>query len=485
MNLRQKLFLSAVVIANALLITIPSNISDLVAHDRPVIWGRYSRTHFGWIVGVVMISIIGLYIDQARTQEVYRKRWFKVIASLIVAIPTLFLADLALRMVVTPTYIYDDLAFHRPPNQSWTYDFVDEPASGWAAQAPDGHPPVSCTLNSDERGYRNVDLKKSYDVITLGDSFTEGSNVSNEDVWVSRFAAATGKNVYNLGMTGYGPVHYLASLNQHGLSLAGEHVVCMIYEGNDFRTAERELGPENPSLWDRVSQYADRSPIRMTIDRVIQTTLASDVSKPDPKLVELFSWLPLMVPEGAGAHPYAFGPKALFEHSQSADIFELSSEWERARGYLDEIKSACEAKCVKLTVAFAPTKAHVVLPLVRGRLPIDKLQELAGMRSDWIPTADVFEKQLFGNLNARETVVRGWCASNDVPFVSTTEALRQAVADGVHAYFTYDHHWTPAGHRVVADLIAAAFGPSKNGATNDDDSMAVDSDAVSALTGEK
>ncbi len=485
MNLRQKFFLSAVVIANGLLIAIPSNVSHLVAHDRTVILGRYSQTHFGWILGVVILSIVGLYIDQAKTRETYRRRWFRVVALLMVALPTLLLADFALRRIVTPTYVYDDLAFHRPPNRTWTYEFSDVPTSGWAAKAPPGHQPVSCTLTADERGYRNVDVQSSYEVVTLGDSFTEGSNVSNDNVWTTLFARTTGKRVYNLGMTGYGPVHYLASLRQHGLSLGSEHVICMIYEGNDFRTAERELGPEHPSIWERLSQYADRSPIRMTLDRVIQGWPGGATRPPDPELVELFSWLPLMVPEGAGSHPYAFGPKALLEHSQSADLFEIGPTWLRAKGYLDEIRAACDAKGLELTMAFAPTKAHVVLPLVRGRLPIEKMQQIAGMRSDWVPAADVFERMLFENLDARERVVRSWCASNDVAFVSTTEALRDAVADGVHAYFAYDHHWTPAGHRVVAEVIAGAFVEADDGASLEDAESGVAPESVSALTGGK
>ncbi len=484
MNVRQKLFLTAVVIANGLLIGFSSNISDLVAHDRPVILGRYSRTHFGWIVGVLIISIIGLYVDQARTPQVYRKRWFRVIASMIVLTPTLLLADFALRQVVTPMYIYDDLAFHRPPDRSWTYEFHDLPASGWATHAPEGYSPISCTLDSDARGYRNSAPKASYDIVTLGDSFTEGSNVSNDEVWTTLFAERTDKSLYNLGMTGYGPVHYLASLEQHGLSLATEHVICMIYEGNDFRTAERELGPENPSLWERVSVYADRSPIRLMLDRLIQGTLASTQVEPDPKLVEMFSWLPLMVPEGPQSNPYAFGPKALFEHSQSADLFEMDPTWARACGYLDRIKSVCDDTNLKLTIAFAPTKAHVVLPLVRGRLPIEKLQEIAGLRTEWVPAADVFEKQLFDNLDARESVVRAWCASNDVPFISTTTVLRDAVANGTHAYFTYDHHWTPEGHRVVADHVAVNF-VAEEETSSASDTGEMDAHDAAAITGQQ
>jgi quinol-cytochrome oxidoreductase complex cytochrome b subunit len=89
-NLRQKIFLGIVVVANATAWIMQSDVAKLVARDRPVLLGRYSRSHFTAILVIFLISVIGLYIDQARTRETYKRRWFQVIATLLFLIPGFF-----------------------------------------------------------------------------------------------------------------------------------------------------------------------------------------------------------------------------------------------------------------------------------------------------------------------------------------------------------------------------------------------------------
>ncbi len=34
-----------------------------------------------------------------------------------------------------------------------------------------------------------------------------------------------------------------------------------------------------------------------------------------------------------------------------------------------------------------------------------------------------------------------------------TKALRAAAVSGTQVYFTYDQHWTPEGHEIVAEAV--------------------------------
>ena len=45
------------------------------------------------------------------------------------------------------------------------------------------------------------------------------------------------------------------------------------------------------------------------------------------------------------------------------------------------------------------------------------------------------------------------CAELDIPFVDATPRLRSSAESGVLVYSPFDTHLSPAGHRVVADLI--------------------------------
>ena len=48
----QRISLGVVGFVNAVLWAIPSNVVEQIARDRQTMMGRYSRTHFVWIVGV-------------------------------------------------------------------------------------------------------------------------------------------------------------------------------------------------------------------------------------------------------------------------------------------------------------------------------------------------------------------------------------------------------------------------------------------------
>ncbi len=56
----------------------------------------------------------------------------------------------------------------------------------------------------DSNGFRNSSVKSSYDIITLGDSHTEGGFTS----WPVQLAEKTGLHVYNMGIRGYGAPQY-------------------------------------------------------------------------------------------------------------------------------------------------------------------------------------------------------------------------------------------------------------------------------------
>ena len=125
-----------------------------------------------------------------------------------------------------------------------------------------------------------------------------------------------------------------------------------------------------------------------------------------------------------------------------------------AEGFLEGLRKLCDRIGARLTIVYAPTKPHVVMPLVYDKLPADKLRAFTAMKAkSTLPPADEFKRSLFDDLDVKEAVTQQWCKSNGVGFISLTAPLRDAVRKGQQVFYTYDEHWSPTGHEVVADVV--------------------------------
>lgn len=96
---------------------------------------------------------------------------------------------------------------------------------------------------SDRYGFNNPDSiyeGKDMDVVLLGDSFTHGSCVPQEQNIAGSIRAIKGLNVANLGCGGNGPMSALAAWEEYGKHLKPRYVVWNYFEGNDIGDIEWE-----------------------------------------------------------------------------------------------------------------------------------------------------------------------------------------------------------------------------------------------------
>ncbi len=453
----QRIWLALLLLVNVVLWVVPSDVVELIARDRHTLLGRYSRTHFFWIIAMAIVFLVNLYTDLA-VGAVRRRRQFQVFAVLLTGIPSVGMLDFVLRnpQRAHSHYVRDHVAYRRPANVTFSVDTVDEPeASRTYPSAPPGYPTVTCTYRTDRRGYRNQTDLQAYDVVALGDSFAEGSRVSDDHAWPVRLAKRSGLSVYNLGMSGYDPLKYAASLARFGLDLQPRYVLCMLYEGNDFRSAASDSSRTKSSFSKRFKTYTKQSPILTALDRLIVNTFSPINATSPIKGVEVLDWLPLAIPRDGNTHYYAFAPKQLGDLYQDAEAFERGPHWRSVRNQLIWMRDECRKKAIHFVVVYAPSKAHVVLPAIADRLPAEKVARFTAISYDeGLPRPDIFLENLMKNIDTREMIVRRWCADEGVAFVSLTGALREAAVAGTQVYYTYDQHWTPDGHRIVAEVIA-------------------------------
>ena len=121
---------------------------------------------------------------------------------------------------------------------------------------------------------RTREALEKADIVLLGDSFTEGSRVGDDDVWASLVARESGRSVYNLANSGDDPQKYYAKYDNYGLGLGADTVVVMFYEGNDFRRIESlRHSVDDYSIGESVANYFKYAPIRVRYERLLRNIL--------------------------------------------------------------------------------------------------------------------------------------------------------------------------------------------------------------------
>lgn len=93
------------------------------------------------------------------------------------------------------------------------------------------------TYGHDADGFRNSRILEQADIVAIGDSMTWGVNAERSQSWPAQLAELTGKNVYNMGMGGYGPAQYWL-LSKRSMRLAPKLVIIGLALGNDIIDAE-------------------------------------------------------------------------------------------------------------------------------------------------------------------------------------------------------------------------------------------------------
>src|SRR5215213_9017963 len=149
-----------------------------------------------------------------------KMRWKKIVgnAALLAGstVVALLVCELASRIVfdrvdyLSPTLVRDDVLGIRLPGNSGGHD-------GW--------------------GFRNPKVPETAEIVALGDSHTYGNCARMREAWPIVLGKLTGKNVYSLGMGGYGPNQYYHLLKTKALGLKPRTIVCGLYMGDDFDNA--------------------------------------------------------------------------------------------------------------------------------------------------------------------------------------------------------------------------------------------------------
>lgn len=446
-----------------------SDLAYNIAQQRPILLGRYTldKTIMLLIVSPAALAVMWALLKkpkEPKSSPNSRLFWFKTISLVISILLGVVLVDVMMRLLQRSYYVGTERLYHRQPNSRYEGVFEDKPEFAFSYPRRPGYwPKIHYNLTVDARGFRNAKAVDKADWVVLGDSFAEGSKVSDQQTWPFLLAQQSGQTIYNLGMSGGNPLTYIETLKKFGLSLKPKGVLYLLYEGNDFRdvnfSAQRLENPSVRSLWEVIYKA---SPLRQRLKMAVLHTFESVGAqrfKNDPAIFDpshrlyAISWLPFEFPAGSGNF-YTFDVKRLEQHWISETQFQRSSAATHTLALLEQTHRLCNQHNVRLVVVYAPDAPHILLDDICQSVPAAQLRAFLAVRKKNLPPAEELIKQLKEGVGVKERIVEEFCRENKIDFVSLTAVLQQKTRQGVKTYYTYDQHWTAEGHRVVAEFLA-------------------------------
>jgi len=303
----------------------------------------------------------------------------------------------------------------------------------------------------------------TFDIVALGDSFTWCTNVHPEDAWPSRLAVATSATVYNLGRPRTGLHEYIQLFKAFGLAKKPKLVVLNVYAGNDLRdaiifvdfathggrTVSRDLATRSLSSvgraveWVRTGWLGRKSyafNLAFVATFQVYEWLRRDVIPRDPKALRA----------GMPNFHYAlrFGAQSIQFNPDNADVDEVvharavvagSIGTDAFDAALDAIKALSEQHKFDLLITYTPS-AYTAYA------------DVAAFADESLGPVMAKYSDILRRYFAAATAKRG------IDFLDLTPALQQAArAQGAQSllYYQTNVHLTAAGHRIIAETVAA------------------------------
>ena len=402
-----------------------------------LLWGYYRITDLliGIPIGLAMLCAIVILVVSARHRRVLALRLTLICVSVVTV---LFISDIVFAFGIMgawrPNY-YLDKAFiprkYSDPDDE--LGFVRKPRVSWRQLNADTNRVVD--YQTDDNGFRNPPGATHADVVFIGDSYTEGAQVSEEETFVRRVAAISGLSVQNLGRSVYGPQQELIVLRKYALAYHPRVVVWQLFEGNDLRDAEvfdewRKNPHQSTPLGQRYLSNSFLAEWLWKTERV-------------PPIIPIIHWL---VSDGT-VRPLTLRYK-----------YDLDEPEKRPEGLAETTQviqtgyQLCHSQGIKLVILFVPTMVRVMEPYI----VFDRAED----RGKYVPNGGVNTEKDFSGRMAE------LCKPLGCTFIDGLTSLRQAASpDNRNLFIPVDEHLDVRGHEVLAraivDLLRSVDSPSE------------------------
>jgi hypothetical protein len=279
------------------------------------------------------------------------------------------------------------------------------------------------TVRYDAQGFRNEPPLDAWDVVVVGDSFTELGYLAYEDLFTTRAAVLLGVRVKNLGVGYTGTLTHTHYVREYGCHPAARHVVLAFFEGND--------------LWDTLRETEDVRATRAGRPRPVVSTIVTPLTAAVGLLGGLWG-------ERQGVNPNAMFVRGTEEIPVTVTVLDAPLN---EAAWLESAKLAVrDALAAYVQVAkecgmvpwllLMPTKLRVIHDHVRF---LDSADEAI---RQWTPSdLPQFIKRL--------------SEENGIRYLDPTPELTALADQGVLPYsHVFDTHFSKEGSHAVGDVLA-------------------------------
>lgn len=321
------------------------------------------------------------------------------------------------------------------------------------------------TITYDPQGFCNPP-RDSYErphieLIALGDSFAGCVGGAPESTWVSRIGEVNGWSVYNLGRGGIGPYDYLQILKRFGLPKEPRIVLMNIYEGNDLRDSLRYHEHLEAGAGGGFASASDRFEPELDYRTLLDNPLGRHSYAANLALVavgKVYDGIGKALARAAGEaaqrvdfrYDLRFGDVVVPFNIQNADQSEVRHARRLRQG------------AIRLGAFDLALERFAALAAEHGFRPVVSYAPSAYTAyGDFV----VFEDDSLTELmpwfsRTQRDYLRTKAAALGIAFIDLVPPLQAAARDlqaSALLYYRANVHYTPAGHRVVGDALAAAL----------------------------
>ncbi len=305
-------------------------------------------------------------------------------------------------------------------------------------------------LVTDAHGFRNAPPDKpTYDIVTLGDSFTRARNVATP--WPQRLAEYTALETLNLGEGGAGPQQQLRLLQEYGAGKRPQWVVMAWFGGNDLHDAQVYTQLQPLIVVRLVEHLLRRGKARWKRDGAGESTA--------PATQRAYRY-PIALTIGDSRLEMAFFSHYVSWLSIPRQAIEASTNFQLATEAILQTRERSAAAGARFVLVYIPSKPHVYLPYLNdpklwGRVLADAhpvaLSEAGQLDFSKRPASPELVRR---HMNAQAGALADFAATHGITLLDLTPHFQAQAGTGSELFYPYDTHWNQRGHDLAARWIA-------------------------------